>query len=487
MAKRSYRSETVKSASKHLFKDVAGEKRIVVGLDIAKKKQYAAFLNKKREVLSTVHFTSPGGNQAFLSLLSSIAAQLERVEVVLESTGTYGDILLDSLRKSGFPVFQIGTKKVHDAQELYDGVPSMHDAKAAMVIARLHFEGSSRLWKALSEEQRALKAVASTFARYDVSYQANTGRLEAQLARAWPELSSELKLTSMTLIKVVAKYGSPQAMADDAEEAFSFMKKIGRSFLKVDKIKKIIRDAGTSVGVPLLECERIELQRLASDTRELRSKRKEVKACLEKLGQENVSAQRIKGPLGKFSTAVMLTIIGDPQDFESPDALMKAFGLNLKVHSSGKKQGQLAIAKRASGLPRRYLYMAALRLIGKNPIVSAWYQRRLERNGYKAKKAIVAVMRKLVRALWKIARTGEAFEASLLFNTQNLAPLLSPSSTAQMEQLPPKEAVQELLRLRDSSSGRMAQALEQLLALPRQDIAQTLERALALSPSDAPS
>ncbi|MCA1853146.1 MAG: hypothetical protein LC647_12335 [Beggiatoa sp.] len=37
----------------------------------------------------------------------------------------------------------VAHERVHDACEVYDGVPSLHDAKAAQVIERLYFEGAS--------------------------------------------------------------------------------------------------------------------------------------------------------------------------------------------------------------------------------------------------------------------------------------------------------------------------------------------------------
>jgi transposase len=64
---------------------------------------------------------------------------------VMESTGVYGDTLRKQLREAGMEVHLMSAKRVHDACEVYDGVPSMHDAKAAQVIGRLYFEGASRV------------------------------------------------------------------------------------------------------------------------------------------------------------------------------------------------------------------------------------------------------------------------------------------------------------------------------------------------------
>lgn len=92
----------------------------------------------------------------------------------------------------------------------------------------------------------------------------------------------------------------------------------------------------------------------------------------------------------------------------------KALGLNLKERSSGQPKGQLKITHRGSGLARRDLYLATLRLIHRDAIVRDGYQRKVQAQGGGDKsKGVVARLRKLVRALWHIAR-GAAFDARKL-------------------------------------------------------------------------
>jgi hypothetical protein len=63
--------------------------------------------------------------------------------------------------------------------------------------------------------------------------------------------------------------------------------------------------------------------------------------------------------------------------------------------------------------------MAALRFVKDDAAALSWCR---ARKGYKADqkiKAVVALMRKLARALWHVAR-GEAFDATKLFDTRRL-------------------------------------------------------------------
>ena len=82
--------------------------------------------------------------------------------------------------------------------------------------------------------------------------------------------------------------------------------------------------------------------------------------------------------------------------------------------------GKLKITKRGSGIARKFLYLAALRLIKDDAVAAAWYRNRKCYRAELKKKAVVAVMRKLVRALFHVAR-GSAFDSTKLFDTRRLS------------------------------------------------------------------
>lgn len=124
--------------------------------------------------------------------------------------------------------------------------------------------------------------------------------------------------------------------------------------------------------------------------------------------------------LGKVTAAVIYLAVGGMHDHSGAASVIKALGLNLKERSSGNHTGQLRITKRGSGSARKYLYMAALRLIMSDKIIAAWYHKKTSRDGGTKMKAIVAIMRKLAAALWHVSQ-GVAFDASKLFDTRRLA------------------------------------------------------------------
>ena len=97
----------------------------------------------------------------------------------------------------------------------------------------------------------------------------------------------------------------------------------------------------------------------------------------------------------------------------------KACGLNLREKSRGETSGRITITKRGAGVVRQVLYLFALRMLQASPAVRAWYKRRRGYTEDSKQRAVVAVMRKLVRALFHVAR-GDAFDASKLFDLRRL-------------------------------------------------------------------
>ena len=340
------------------------------------------------------------------------------IVVILESTSTYGDALRYQFKKLGFTVHQASAKRVHDAKEVYDGVPSLHDAKAATIIARFFRDGLTKPWQELSLKERKLSALRREYEIHQSQYQRNQGRLEAYLSRHWPEVLYQLDSDSVTLEHLLITYGSAKEIAANAEKAAREMKYASNSQLNQDKINKVIESAGNTLGVPCIEAERIYFQALAKEMQHSRLQGRCAKKALEAEVDKDAELIELGCLIGKVTTAVLLSFHLDPRKFHCAHSHQKAMGLNLKEKSSGRYVGQLKLTKRGNSKVRQYLYYAALRLLQRDPIVKQWYLRKVDP---KAKnKTVIAVMRKLSKALWHVAR-GKKFDASLLFSVPQKA------------------------------------------------------------------
>lgn len=419
MRKRNYRAVPVKHVDAMRLLEGAGTGRVVFGIDVAKVDFYGAFYTEGREPLLTVKWQGPKEHDLVVRLLGSLGT--ERVDVAMESSGTYGDALWHQVTAAGFPVYRVSPKRTHDSAEAHHGVPSMHDAKASAIIALLHLDGASRLWEGRSDEERGLAAAEEIAVIHDEQARSNSNRLEAKLARHWPELTAHLKLGSATLNALLEQYGSPQHVAADAEGAREVMTRVGRAMLAPEVVETVIQSARSTRGVPMIEAERQAMKMLVGEIVRNQAACEEAKARIAKLVEKDQATTAVAQVIGTMTAAVLTVEFGQLGKYESPAALVKAAGLNLKEVSSGKHHGALKLTKRGSSKARRYLYLGVLRLIQSDPVMRAWHLKKVKRDGGGVKlKSVGALMRKLLSGLWHVAR-GAAFDSSKLFDTSKLS------------------------------------------------------------------
>jgi len=421
MKKRRYQSTPVKKLQLEPLLRAAGKKLVTIGIDIAKEDMFAAF-QAGDAVEVTVRWKHPEQTVMFAEVLTILAAR-GPVEVVMEPSGTYGDALRALLERHKIPVFRVNPKRSHDAAEVFDGVPSLHDAKSAAILCKLHRDGGSERWSPRDDHERKLMAILRMLEVHEKEFHRNSNRLEGLLARHWPELTQHLDLRSGTLQELLLTFGGPASVAANeaaAAAARNLMQQVGGRYLDRTKVEAVLRSAKLSLGVPQLEDERELVMLIASEARRAHKRAIKVKRRLEKLSESEGATKELAPVVGKATAAVVVASLGNPQKYQSATAYLKASGLNLKEKSSGKQQGGLHITKRGPGIIRLFLYLAALRLIQRDRVIAAWYQKKVQRQGGTAKsKAVVAIMRKLILALWSVAR-GEAFDSSKLFNVARL-------------------------------------------------------------------
>lgn len=385
--------------------------RLVVAIDAAKHDFVATVMDAERAVRALLRWRHPQHTRAVVERIAGLEAA---VEAVLEPTGTYGDPVRYQLQQAGVAVYRMPPKRVADAAELYDGVASLHDAKSSYVMARLHLEGVSRHWAAPDELSQALRAWSKRLGWYRDRAQRAHSRLEAWLARHWPEAALVLGLDRASLLELISAYGAPSAVAADPDGARRLLQRVGGRFLEAEKIEALLEAAATTLGVPCLDAQVEEGRALAGELLAMR------RACraLERRVHEAVGdapdvACQAKA-IGRMSAAVLRAGLGDVRDYPNAGAYAKAGGLHLRERSSGQHQGQLRITKRGPAPVRQYLYFAVLRLLRHHGPAWRWYRAKVARDGGRTKPAITALMRKLLKALWYVGH-GEAFDERRLF------------------------------------------------------------------------
>src|SRR6267142_5402866 len=193
---------------------------VAVGVDVGKQWLFAVCRWEDGTFERPWRISNPGEIGDLVRLLERVGAG-RRLVVAMESSGTYGDALRQALADASIELRRVSGKAAHDYAEVFDGVPSQHDGKDAAVVAELAALGKSAAWPyqaAEPWEQELAYWVDWMVAQRRVLAMWQ-GRLEGLLARHWPEATRVLKLSSVTLLKVLEHYGSPQALAGDGAAA----------------------------------------------------------------------------------------------------------------------------------------------------------------------------------------------------------------------------------------------------------------------------
>ncbi len=413
MRKRAYRATAVKDVKVSEVIARLAEGRVCVGLDISKAEAFAVVRDSLGRYERPWKAKQPTEVRLLVQLLGELARQRSLI-VALEPTGTYGDALRQALCDAGLSVHRVSGKAASDYAEVFDGVPSAHDGKDAAVVAELAAIGKSRAWPVedASDWDAKVEGHVQWMDTQQAILQLWQGRLEGLLARHWPELTSIMALTTVTLLRVLMHYGSPAAVANDSAAA-ERIAAWGGHYLKPAKVQRLVESAKTTVGVRMTEQGAELLKQFAKQAWQARTEVRQAQRELKRLAGQNSTVERMAQAVGAATACVLYSTVGDPHDYHCGEAYRKALGLNLKERSSGKYQGKLKITKRGPSLARRWLFFAALRQIQQSP-VRGWYEKKKHKDQDRGLGAVVAVMRKLALALYAVGARDETFDAQRL-------------------------------------------------------------------------
>jgi transposase len=221
------------------------------------------------------------------------------------------------------------------------------------------------------------------------------------------------------MLTLLSAYPSPAKVQAHRDESTELLRTATHGALGLQKRSDAIASAKTTLGEEMTQDEEVLLRELATQTLDLRRSVERVDAQIAEVVKADTVMQRLAATIGVVSAAAVVAHMGDPGSYESTASFVKAAGLNLKERSSGKHEGKLKITKRGPARVRFYLYFAALRLIRADRVVKAWHRRRTNYAEEHGMSGVVAVMRKLARALPHIAK-GETFDSAKLFDTRRL-------------------------------------------------------------------
>lgn len=261
--------------------DAQSSKKVFIGMDLAKQEIVVVVRRSDEDFERPWSVKNPSEILQLVGLLRELEDAGAELVIGMESTGTYGEAVRHALTKANVTVHRVSGKAVSDYREIFDGVPSQHDGKDAAMIAELtaYNKGTPWPYEPPSATESSMRHQVHRLNAYQEQIQPWFGRLEGLLAKHWPELCAILKVKNATLQKLLAHYGSPEALAADPEAA-TRLRNWSRGQLKAKRIDAILASARDTDGVPMTDSERAWMSEVIAETN---SCQQHIKACQESL------------------------------------------------------------------------------------------------------------------------------------------------------------------------------------------------------------
>jgi transposase len=414
MKSKAYRAVDVNRVEIGAWLEERGDAAVQVGLDVGKEFIFCTLRWDDYDFDRPWRVRNPSEVRRLAELLSAIG-QGRRMVVAMEPTGTYGDALRQALERAGLEVHRVSPKNASDFAEMFDGVPSQHDGKDAAVIAELAAQGRSWAWPmpVATEVEQELAFQVEWLDGQRRQMMLWCGRVEALLSRHWPEATRVVPLCSATLLHCLRKYGGPSGLGA-ATDGLERVQAWGGSRLTEEKARALVEGARQTVGVAMGSWDQERLRRYAEQIQNCQREMRAGQRRLHVLTKGHAVIRGMGEVVGVPTACVLWVELGDPRSFHCGAAYRKAMGLNLAERSSGKWKGKLKISKRGSSTVRRWLYLAALRWVRKEPVHS-WYVRQKAQRRGEGKPAVIGVMRKLALALYQVGGRGKVFDREQLY------------------------------------------------------------------------
>lgn len=381
------------------------------GIDIAAETHVVAIVDQTGTVLVK---PTPFGEDAegYARLLDRLGAPRDLL-VVMEATGHYWKNLFATLAAQGIAVALINPLRTHRFAE-EELARTKTDAIDALGLARFGAQKrppATRLPETATEELRELVRLRDRLAQ---DFGDRVRQLHRLVDLGFPEFTRYVKgLDTELATTILAEYPTAHAFQGVSGKRLARLCYDGRHQVGAELAQALIAAAARSVGRHHGEAYRVQVRYACEDLAVLRRRLRTLEGDIEKSLQTHevgTLLTTIEG-IGPQTAARLVAELGDPATFRSPAALAAFVGVVPALRQSGKRTPTRAgLTSLGHADLRAKLWMPTLTAVRKNPWLRAYYER-LRARGKLPKVALVAAMRKLLIAVYYVARHRQPFIA----------------------------------------------------------------------------
>ena len=377
---------------------------IYVGIDVAKDKHDCCILGSDGEILFSP-FTFQNSLQGFDALyekILSLTSDLSEIKVGLEATGHY---------HLNFVINPLHTNLYRKGQSLRKTKTDKVDA--ASIAMMLLTDRSLKPYSNTSYHNEELKSLT----RYRFDKVQERARLKTSVSRLVSILFPELEKLVPTL-HMASVYALLSEFPGASFIASAHLTRLKHLLSDASKghygrdMALTIRDAATSSIGSVIPAKSLELKHTIHLIQVLSAEIDEIEdainAIMDTLNSPITTIPGIKNRMG----AMILAEIGDVSRFDNPDQILAYAGLSPSTYQSGQLTSSYAhMEKRGSRYLRYALFNAAIYVCHWDPTFKAYLaKKRTEGKHYYV--AVSHACKKLVRVIYRMQLTGEAYRAA---------------------------------------------------------------------------
>lgn len=379
------------------------------GIDIASQKHVLAIVDEASQLLvkPTPFHEDASGYEKLCHLLG----RPDGVLIAMEATGHYWRNVFGHLLEHGYTACVLNPLRTRRfAQE--DLKRAKTDAIDALGIAR--FAAQKRPAPTLPPDLQtlALRETVELRNRLAQDFGDRLRQLHRLVDLGFPEFTRLVRtLESSRATVLLARCPSAHDFAQECPARLARLSYDGRHHVGPELARALTQAAAQSVGRHHGPAFSRHVRILCEDLDLLRQRIADLTADLAAQVQSHPVASLLTSidGIGDLTAAQLVATLGDPARFRSPAALASYVGTVPGTSKSGLYcPSRAPISPIGNARLRRALWMPTLTAVEKNPWLRAYYLR-LRGRGKLPKVALVAAMRKLLVAVYVVAKRRSAF------------------------------------------------------------------------------
>ena len=386
---------------------------IYVGIDVAKDKHDCCILGPEAEMLFpvfTIQNNRDGFNELFIKMYE-VAEDASEIKVGLEATGHYSYNLLGSLIDEGLTTYVINplhTNLFRKGQSLRKTKTDKVDART---IAMMMFSDRTlKPYSDISYHNEELKSLT----RYRFDMVQKRAKLKSSVSRLVNILFPELEklVPTLHIASVYALLSELPGASYIAECHMTHLKsllyKASKGRYGDDMAETIRETARSSIG-SIMPAKSLELQHTIRQIQAISVDIDEIENSIDVIMDSLASPITTIPGIANRMGAMIIAEIGDFTRFDNADRVLAYAGISPTTYQSGQLNSSYAHMEKRGSRYLRYALINAAKYVSQwDPRFAAYLaKKRAEGKHYNV--AITHVAKKLVRTIYRMELTGDAY------------------------------------------------------------------------------